>query len=228
MFFIDYWYIVLVVPAILLGLLAQSMVSADFNKYSKIRTSYGYTAEQVARQILDQNGLYNVQIQRIQGNLTDNYNPQTNIVSLSDSVYGNNSIAAIGVAAHEVGHAIQHAKGYFPIKVRQAIIPVTNFGSTISPFLIILGFLLGSTPLAMLGVILFSTVAVFQLVTLPVEFNASHRALNTLDSFGILTRDEISGARAVLTAAAMTYVAALITSLAQLLRLILILSQDRD
>ena len=117
MFFIDYWYIVLVVPAILLGLLAQSMVSAAFNKYSKIRTSYGYTAEQVARQILDQNGLYNVQIQRIQGNLTDNYNPQTNIVSLSDSVYGNNSIAAIGVAAHEVGHAIQHAKGYFPIKV---------------------------------------------------------------------------------------------------------------
>ena len=228
MFFIDYWYIVLVVPAILLGLLAQSMVSAAFNKYLKIRTSYGYTAEQVARQILDQNGLYNVQIQRIQGNLTDNYNPQTNIVSLSDSVYGNNSIAAIGVAAHEVGHAIQHAKGYFPIKVRQAIIPVTNFGSTISPFLIILGFLLGSTPLAMLGVILFSTVAVFQLVTLPVEFNASHRALNTLDSFGILTRDEISGARAVLTAAAMTYVAALITSLAQLLRLILILSQDRD
>ena len=229
MFFIYYWYIILVVPAIILGMIAQAMVSSAFNKYSRVRTRYGYTADQVARQILDSNGLQHVQIQHIRGDLTDNFNPQTNIVSLSDSVYGNNSIAAIGVAAHEVGHAIQHAKGYAPIKVRQAIIPVTNFGSAISPFLILVGLLLGSSTLAWLGIILFSTVAIFQLVTLPVEFNASHRALQTLDGFGYLTSEEMSGARKVLAAAAMTYVAALITSIAQLLRLVFIISgSDRD
>ncbi len=228
MFFIDYWYIVLVLPAIILGMIAQSMVSSAFNKYSKVRSMSGYTAAEIARLILDRNGLYNIQVVPIRGELTDNYNPQTQTVSLSENVYGSSSVASIGVAAHEVGHAIQHAKGYVPIKIRTAIVPITNFGSSISPFLIILGIILGLRPLAVFGVILFSTVAIFQLVTLPVEFNASRRALNTLDNYHILNRNELSGARKVLTAAAMTYVAALITSLANLLRLILIINRNRD
>lgn len=226
--FIDYWYIVLVVPTLILGFIAQGMVSSSFNRYSKIQNSRGYTASEVARMILDRNGLYNVSIRQIGGNLTDNYNPSTNVVSLSQSVYSSRSVAAIGVAAHEVGHAIQHAKGYTPVKIRTAIIPVTNFGSGISPFLILLGLLLGLRPLAILGVILFSLVAIFQLVTLPVEFNASHRALKTLKNDNILERNELSGARKVLTAAAMTYVAALITSLANLLRLIIVVNNNRD
>lgn len=228
MFFMDYWYIVLVVPTLILGMIAQAMVSSAFEKYSKVRTMNGYTAAEIARQILDRNGLYNVSVVPIRGNLTDNFNPQTNTVNLSESVYGSSSVASIGVAAHEVGHAIQYAKGYAPIKLRSAIIPITNFGSRVSPILIILGLLLSLKSLAIFGVILFSTVAIFQLVTLPVEFNASHRALKTLSADGILTSSEIVGARHVLTAAAMTYVAALITSLASLLRLILIINRNRD
>lgn len=228
MFFMDYWYIVLVVPTLIFGMIAQSMVSSSFKKYSGVRTRKGYTAAEVARQILDRNGLNHIPVVPIRGELTDNYNPQTQTVNLSESVYNSSSVASIGVAAHEVGHAIQHAKGYVPIKIRSAIIPITNFGSGISPFLILLGLLLGINSLAILGVILFSTVAIFQLVTLPVEFNASRRALRTLDNDGILTGDELSGAKKVLTAAAMTYVAALITSLANLLRLILIVGRRDD
>lgn len=225
MFFIDYWYIILVVPTLILGMIAQSMVSSAFNRYARVGTRNGLTGAMAARQILDRNGLYHVQVVRIAGNLTDNYNPETNMVSLSDSVYGSNSIASVGVAAHEVGHAIQHANGYAPVKIRTAIIPITNFGSRFSPILILLGLLLGLTPIAKLGVLLFSLVAVFQLVTLPVEFDASHRALKTLENDGMLSNDELSGARKVLGAAAMTYVAALITSLANLLRLILIVNR---
>lgn len=228
MFFMDYWYLVLVVPTLILGMIAQSMVSTSFKKYSRVRTSNGYTAAEIARQILDRNGLSHIQVVPVRGQLTDNYNPQTQTVNLSDSVYSSNSVAAIGVAAHEVGHAIQHAKGYIPIKIRSAIVPITNFGSSISPIMIVLGLLLSMKPLAVLGVILFSTVAIFQLVTLPVEFNASRRALRTLDNDRILTGNELSGAKKVLAAAAMTYVAALITSLANLLRLILIVGRNRD
>lgn len=228
MFFMDYWYLVLVVPTLILGMIAQSMVSSSFKKYSRVRTRNGYTAAEAARQILDRNGLHHIRVVPVSGELTDNYNPQSQTVNLSESVYNSNSVAAIGVAAHEVGHAIQHAKGYVPIKIRSAIVPITNFGSSISPILIILGLVLSINSLAVLGVILFSTVAVFQLVTLPVEFNASRRALRTLDNDRILASDELSGAEKVLTAAAMTYVAALITSLANLLRLILIVGRNSD
>ncbi len=224
--FFDYWYLVLVVPTLILGLVAQSMVSSTFKKYSRVSSQNGYTAADVARMILDMNGLHHVRVARVAGNLTDHFDPRTNVVNLSDSVYSSRSVAAIGVAAHEVGHAVQHAENYGPIQLRMAIIPITNFGSRISPILILLGLLLSIQPLAVAGVLLFSLVAIFQLVTLPVEFNASHRALKTLSNNGILVGNEISGARKVLSAAAMTYVAALITSLANLLRLILIVNNN--
>lgn len=224
--FFDYWYLVLVVPTLILGLVAQSMVSSTFKKYSRVSSQNGYTAADVARMILDMNGLHHVRVARVSGNLTDHFDPRTNVVNLSDSVYGSRSVAAIGVAAHEVGHAVQHAENYGPIQLRMAIIPITNFGSRFSPILILLGLLLSIQPLAVAGVLLFSLVAIFQLVTLPVEFNASHRALKTLSNNGILVGNEISGARKVLSAAAMTYVAALITSLANLLRLILIVNNN--
>lgn len=227
MFFIDYWYFVLVVPAILLGLIAQAKVSSTFNKYSKVSTRNGYTAAEVARQILDRNGLYQISINRVSGELTDHYDPRTQTVNLSDSVYNSRSVASIGVAAHEVGHAIQHAQNYAPMQLRSSIIPITNFGSSVAPIMIILGFIF-FRPLVPIGIILFSTVALFQLVTLPVEFNASRRALRTLDQYGILTSDELSGSKKVLTAAALTYVAALIVSLANILRLVLIYTSRRD
>ncbi len=225
--FIDYWYLVLVLPAILIAMVAQIKVKTTFNKYSTVMTSGGRTAADVARMILDKNGLYDVKIDRISGELSDHYDPRSNTVRLSDPVYGSSSVAAIGVAAHEVGHAIQHAESYAPIKIRTAIIPVTNFGTSISPIFILIGLLMGSYPLAIFGVLLFSLMAVFQLVTLPVEFNASARALKTLDRDAILTRDEVGSAKKVLSAAAMTYVAALLVSLAQILRLLLIVGGRR-
>ena len=190
-------------------------------------TEGGRTAAEVARMILDKNGLYDVDIECVKGDLTDHYDPRSNTVRLSDPVYGSSSVAAIGVAAHEVGHAIQHAESYAPIKLRTAIIPITNFGAGLSPVFILLGLVLGSYPLAIFGVVLYSLMAVFQLVTLPVEFNASARALKTLDREAILTRDEVGSAKKVLSAAAMTYVAALIVSLAQILRLLLIVGGRR-
>ena len=216
----DMTYIVLVLPAILLGLWAQMRVKSTYARYSQVRASRGITADQVARLILDQNGLTGVPIQRIAGSLTDHYDPRDRVVRLSESVYGSPSIAAIGVAAHEVGHAVQHATHYAPMKVRSAIIPLTNIGSTLSMPLI--GLIFNFQNLAIAGIVLFGLVAVFQLVTLPVEFNASRRALATLESRDILSREELGGARSVLTAAALTYVAALIQSLAQLLRLVIL------
>lgn len=223
----DMTYLVLVVPAILLGLWAQMRVKSTYARYSQVRASRGITADQVARLILDENGLRDVPVQRIAGSLTDHYDPRDRVVRLSDSVYGSGSIAAIGVAAHEVGHAVQHATHYAPMKLRTAIIPVTNIGSTLSIPLILIGLIFNSQSLALAGVALFSLVAVFQLVTLPVEFNASHRALVTLEARDILSREELSGARSVLTAAALTYVAALIQSLAQLLRLLILVGGNR-
>ncbi len=211
---------ILMIPALIFALWAQFKVKSTFDKYSKVQNSRGLTASQVARQILDDNGLFNVQIERISGHLTDHFDPRTNVVRLSDSVYGSTSVASIGVAAHEVGHAIQHAIDYKPIKLRSALVPITNIGSTLGIWIVLLGLLFSNT-IAIIGVVLFATVALFQLVTLPVEFNASSRALNTLQSHYILYDDELVGAKRVLKAAAMTYVAALVSSLATLLRLII-------
>ena len=228
MFWIDYWYIILVLPAVLLGLVAQIKVKSSFDKYSKVFSKRGRTAAQIARMILDKNGLTHVRIEEVSGHLTDHFDPRQNVVRLSSSVYSSSSVAAIGVAAHEVGHAIQYAKAYAPIKLRSAIIPVTNIGSTISPFLILIGIFMVNDPLIYVGIALYSTVALFQLITLPVEFNASRRALATLDTEAILDAEEISGARRVLGAAAMTYVTALVTSLMQILRLILLFGGRRN
>lgn len=227
MFWIDYWYVVLVLPAIILALVVQIKMSTTYSKYSRVYNRSGITAEEAARRILNANGLYDVAIERVSGNLTDHYDPRTNTVRLSDSVYGSNSIAAVGVAAHEVGHAIQHARDYFPMKVRSAIIPATNLGAGISPFLIIIGFIFMSDPLIIAGIVLYSLTAVFQLVTLPVEFNASRRALSTLDNYGILERDELPQVRKVLGSAAMTYVASLLVSLMYVLRLVMIFGGGR-
>lgn len=223
----DIYYFILIIPALLFGLWAQSQVSTNFNKYSKVGTMRGMTGAEAAEYILRQNGIYDVQIHHISGNLTDNFNPRKKTISLSDSVYNSTSIAAIGVAAHEAGHAVQHAVNYAPIRIREIIIPVTQIGSWLYLPIIMVGFLFSSQSLVNIGILLFSTLAIFQLVTLPVEFNASDRAIKTLESSGILYGEEITGAKKVLRAAALTYVAALVSSLAQLLRLILIFGGRR-
>ena len=227
--YVDRYYFLLVVPAMLIAMFAQARVNTTFNRYSRVYSRRGITAAQVARSILDANGLYEVQVMRVSGHLTDHYDPRTNVVRLSDSVYTSSSIASIGVAAHEVGHAIQHATDYAPLTIRSAIIPITNLGSQLSMPLILLGILFSAQPLVEIGILAFSLMAVFQLVTLPVEFNASNRAIRTLAADGYLDQEELSGAKQVLGAAAMTYVAALITSLAQLFRLILLFGRrDED
>ena len=225
----DIYYLVLILPAMLLGLWAQARVDSTFNRYSHVRCRQGYTGSQIARRILDANGLTDVRIEGIRGNLTDHYDPTARVVRLSDSVYDSPSIAAIGVAAHEVGHAIQHANSYAPLTIRNAIIPVTNIGSKLSIPLILLGVVMSFQPLVTVGIVAFSLMAVFQLITLPVEFNASSRALATLNGEHYLDEEEVYGARKVLSAAALTYVAALVMSLAQLMRLIALFgNRDRD
>lgn len=226
-FFYDSYYWILVVPAMLLAAFAQMKVSSTFNRYSQVRSRSGYTGAQAARDILDRNGLQGVRIERVHGSLTDHYDPRSNVVRLSDSVYDSPSVAAIGVAAHECGHAVQHAVGYFPIKLRSAIIPVTNIGSKLSIPLLLIGLVVQVEPLINLGILLFSTMALFQLVTLPVEYNASNRALATLDSTGMLSGDELQGSKKVLSAAALTYVAALLVAVMQLLRLLLLFGGRR-
>ncbi len=225
--FIDPWYFILVIPALLLGLFAQGRVNTTFRQYAQVMGARGLTGAQAARMILDSNGLQQVRIERVAGDLTDHYDPRTGVVNLSQSVYDSASVAAVGVAAHETGPAIQHPLGYAPLRVRSAIIPVTQLGSTISPVLILLGVLLSWSPLIQAGILLFSLVAVFQLVTLPVEFNASRRALAALEGGGVLEGDELAGAARVLDAAALTYVAALVATLAQLLRLVLLFGNRR-
>ena len=225
----DIYYLVLILPAMLLGLWAQARVNSTFNRYSHVRCRQGYTGSQIARRILDANGLTDVRIEGIRGNLTDHYDPTARVVRLSDSVYDSPSIAAIGVAAHEVGHAIQHANSYAPLTIRNAIIPVTNIGSKLSIPLILLGVVMSFQPLVTVGIVAFSLIAVFQLITLPVEFNASSRALATLNGEHYLDEEEVYGARKVLSAAALTYVAALVMSLAQLMRLVALFgNRDRD
>ena len=225
----DIYYLVLILPAMLLGLWAQARVNSTFNRYSHVRCRQGYTGSQIARRILDANGLTDVRIEGIRGNLTDHYDPTARVVRLSDSVYDSPSIAAIGVAAHEVGHAIQHANSYAPLTIRNAIIPVTNIGSKLSIPLILLGVVMSFQPLVTVGIVAFSLMAVFQWITLPVEFNASSRALATLNGEHYLDEEEVYGARKVLSAAALTYVAALVMSLAQLMRLVALFgNRDRD
>ncbi len=228
MFFYDYYYLILVVPAILISLYAQMKVTSTYKKYSQVLSQNAKTATQVTRMILDMNGLQSVKIESVSGKLSDHYDPRANVIRLSDSVRSDISVASIGVAAHEAGHAIQHAQGYTPIKLRNAILPVANIGSKLSIPLILLGIILSFEPLVTVGIVAFSAVLLFQVVTLPVEFNASRRALMTLSQNNILKGEELSGAKRVLSAAALTYVAAVLVSLAQLLRLLLINRNRRN
>ena len=219
---IDWTYAVFVLPAVIFAFYAQFKVQSTFNRYSKKNTRSNVTGYDSARMILDKNGLYDVRIERVSGHLTDHYDPRARVIRLSDATYSSNSAAAVGVAAHEAGHAVQHAKNYAPMQIRSAIIPITNIGSMLTFPLILLGMLMSFQPLVTLGIIAFALSTVFQLVTLPVEFNASRRAMEALKSSGRMSDEELGSSRKVLTAAAMTYVAALAVSLMQLLRLILI------
>lgn len=220
--YFDITYLILVLPAVIFALWAQINVKSTFSKYTKVQSKRGMTGFDAARQILDANGLQNVRIGQVKGELTDHFNPSDNTVYLSDSTYSVASAAAVGVAAHEAGHAVQHAVGYSPMKLRAAIIPITNIGSNLAMPLVLLGLLLSFPTLAYVGVIAFGLSTFFQLVTLPVEFNASNRAMAALTSSGTMDADELKSARKVLTAAALTYVAALAVSLANLLRLFLL------
>ena len=224
--FLDYWYLILVVPALLISLWAQVKVKSTFKKYSSRRVGCGMTGADASRRIQQANGIA-VGITGVAGSLTDHYDPRTNMIALSQDVLNCPSVAAVGVAAHETGHALQHASQYAPVRLRTAMVPVTNICSTVSPYLVIAGLLTGYYPLAYIGVVLFSVAVFFQLVTLPVEFDASHRAVAALESGGCLTEEELSGVRKVLTAAALTYVAALLVSLMSLLRLILVITGRR-
>lgn len=231
--YIDWTYIILVLPAMLFAMWASSKVNSTFKKYKNTRNSRGITGAQAARWVLDRNGLTNVPIEHISGSLTDHYDPSSNVVRLSDDVYGSTSTVAIGVACHEVGHAIQHATNYAPVKIRTAIVPVTNIGAKLSVPLIIIGIVLSSlgeafVMIAYLGCAMYGLVTLFQLVTLPTEFNASSRALKTIDETGLLQGEEFKQAKQVLLAAAMTYVAALAVSLAQLLRFLIIVGGRRN
>ena len=230
--YFDWTYIVLVMPCVLFSLWASSSVNSTFKKYSSQMSRRGITGAQAAERVLRSNGVSGVRIERVNGNLTDHYDPRTNVIRLSDSVYGNTSTAAIGVACHEAGHAVQYAQSYAPIKLRAAIIPITNIGSKLAMPLILIGLLFAvfenlSYTFVYLGIACFGLSLVFQLVTLPVEFNASRRALAAIETGELLTEEEQKGARNTLQAAAMTYVAATAVALAQLLRLILIFGRRR-
>ena len=227
-FFVNYnltWLILL--PALVFGLIAQFAVKSSFSRYDKEFTQGGLTGAQAAQLILDNNGLSDVRISTTAGRLSDYYDPRNNTIFLSDSVYNNRSISAIGVAAHETGHAIQYAERYGPITVKNSILPVTQVGNMLSTPLILIGLIFGFTPLITAGIILFGAILAFQIITLPIEFNASRRALTILENYSILLPDENAKAKKVLTAAAMTYVAAVVSSIATLLRLILISRRRR-
>ena len=213
----DIYYFILVIPAVIFSMWAQSKVNSTYNEYSRHTTYSRMTGFEAARRILDANGLRHVHIERVAGNLTDHYDPKANVIRLSDGVYSSPSIAAVGVAAHEAGHAVQYALGYTPIRLRGAVLPVCQIGSTISWPMILIGFFMNSQPLINIGLILFGSVALFQFVTLPVELNASNRAVDALAISGSFTDDELYGVEKVLKAAAMTYVAALATAVVNLL-----------
>ena len=230
--FFDWTYVVIVMPFVLLSLIASASVNSTFKRYSQQFSRRGITGAQAAERVLRSNGVTGVRIERVAGNLTDHYDPTTNVIRLSDGVYGSTSTAAIGAACHEAGHAVQYAQSYAPIKLRAAIIPITNIGSKLAMPLILIGLLLTASEslsfgFVYLGIACFGLSLVFQLVTLPVEFNASRRAMQAIEYGDILTQEEQTGARKTLTAAAMTYVAATAVSLAQLLRLILVFGGRR-
>ena len=211
--YFDPMYFLFALPGLLIALSAQAKVKSNYARYSNVFNSRGYTGADVARMILSANGINDVDIARVSGNLTDNYNPKDNCIYLSDGVFGSNTVAAVGIAAHETGHAIQHAVGYTPIKIRSALVPVCNFGTGISPFLILLGYILNMEILWFLALGVFALSVLFQLVTLPVEFDASRRALKAIEGMNMLNENEYKGAKKVLSAAALTYVAALLQSL---------------
>ncbi len=224
---IDSTYIIFVLPALIVAIWAQHNVNSTFNKFKTMGNRHGYTAHEVARKILDMNGLTHVKIERVAGHLSDHFDPRTNIVRLSDSTYQSTSVAAIGVAAHEVGHAVQHATSYAPIKVRNSIVPVVQISSYAAFPLAIIGIIMANEFMIYAGIILFSLTVLFQLITLPVEFNASRRAIKTLDANLILEGNELQGAKKVLKAAALTYVASAAVAIGNLLRL-LVLANGRN
>lgn len=228
-YYFDYSYFWFMVPALIISLYAQFKVSSTFSKYSKVRNSRGLTGADAANRVLAQNGVTGVEVEHVSGDLTDHFDPRTNVIRLSDSVYSSTSVAAVGVAAHEAGHAVQHANGYAPMNIRKALVPVTNIGSTLSMPLIFIGLLLPVQYdfVVNLGIALFSLAVLFQVITLPVEFDASRRAIATLEQGGTLCGEELTGAKKVLTAAAMTYLAATFTAVMSLLRLILIVAGRR-
>lgn len=225
MFFFDSTIIILL-PAIIIAAIAQIKIKSSFSKYSKVNSVNGYTGAQVARMLLDAAGLFDIPVEIVQGKLTDHYDPTKRVMRLSSEVYNGTSVASIGVAAHETGHALQDKERYVPLKLRNAIVPAVNFSSNASWVLFLIGIILSIHSLINIGIVLFSAVVLFQLVTLPVEFNASSRAIKVLESRNILYGDEIKGAKSVLSAAAMTYVAATLMAISQLIRLVLI-SRDR-
>ncbi|SHF31823.1 zinc metallopeptidase [Caloramator proteoclasticus] len=227
MFYYDSTFVILI-PAILLSLYAQAKIQSTYSRYSREYSLSGLTGAEAARRILDYNGLYDVAIEMIPGNLTDHYDPRDRVLRLSQGVFHSSSIAAIGVAAHEAGHALQHNRGYAPLIFRNALVPVANIGSNLSWVLILLGIFLSSAGLINLGILLFTAVVLFQVITLPVEFNASSRALNQLDNYNILYKEELYKAKKVLSAAALTYVAATLMAISQLLRLIVLTRDSRD
>lgn len=218
----------IMIPVIIFAFICQLKVQSNYKKYGRIRNARNMTGAQAAYELLQLNGITDVRIKRISGNLTDHYNPKTKEICLSEGVFNSNSIAAVGIACHEAGHACQHAQGYFPLKIRNFIIPVTRFGSNLGIPLALIGIIFSWQPLIYIGIILYAAVAVFQLITLPVEFNASKRALQTIRTNSFLVGAEYNGARKVLTAAALTYVAALASSLATLLRLLLVAGRRSD
>jgi len=229
-FYYDPTYLI-VLPAILLAFYAQFKVQSTYTKFSQVQNRRGMTGAEVARRILDRNGLQHVRVERVSGNLTDHYDPRADVVRLSDGVYNSATIAAVGVAAHEAGHAVQHSSGYTPIKLRNTVLPVAQIGSTLAFPLVLLGFIFsGFEVLIPVGIVLYAAVVAFQLVTLPVELNASRRALNTVYEIGFLDGEETKGAKKVLSAAALTYIAAATSAILQLLRLLLLAGRrgDRD
>ena len=221
------WTYLLVIAGALLSLIASYNVKASYKKYARIASMRGMTGAEVAMRILEANNVRNVQVRHVSGELTDHYDPRTQTVNLSDSVYGSTSVAALGVAAHECGHVMQHETGYTPIKIRTALVPAANIGSRFGIYIVILGLILAFEPLTTLGIWVFSLAVLFQIVTLPVEFDASRRALAMLEGYGMLGQEEVGGARKVLTAAALTYVAAAASSVMQLARLIILRNRRR-
>lgn len=224
---VDIYYIILVVPTLLLSMYAQYLVTTTFAKYSKVASKKGITGRQAAEYLMYSNKINDVKIQAIQGSLTDHYDPSAKVLRLSQPVYGQTSIAAIGVAAHETGHAIQHKTGYGPLVLRSSLVPLANIGSGAGPMLAILGIILGYGLLINIGLILFGCAVLFYLVTLPVEMDASARAIKILRSSGTLNEEELAGVKKVLTAAAMTYVASALTAVANLARFILLSKRRR-